>query len=85
MFAADVGVAMLAGCLAERMLDTGVRGIGPVAGLLGYWAGARVWDAAGWSDGPLVAGVPVLPMFAGALAVCGVLKLIGLGAAGPRW
>ena len=36
----------------------------------------------GWSSGPLLAGLPVVPTFAGALAVCGFLKLIGLAAEG---
>lgn len=76
------GTAMLLGLVAERMLDTGIRvpGIGAAAGVVGLYLGAWFWDLIGWSSGPLLAGLPVVPTFAGALAVCGFLKLIGLAA-----
>ena len=35
--------------------------------------------------GPVLAGHPLLPIFAGALVIAGVFKLVSLGAAGPRW
>jgi hypothetical protein len=86
-FAHVAGAALLAGWLAERTFDTGlrVRGIGPLAGVLGYWAGSGLWGWAGWSQGPVLGDVPIVPICAGTLAVCAMLKLIGLGAAGPRW
>ena len=74
------GTAMLLGWIAERVLDAGIRipGIGAAAGVCGYYFGAWLWDLTGWSDGPLIAGFPIVPTFAGALAVCGFLKLVGL-------
>ena len=82
-----VAVAMLAGWLAERAVDTGlrIRGIGLLAGLLGLYAGRWIWAATGWHDGPVVAGLALLPLVAGAFAVCGVLKLVSLGFPGARW
>ena len=76
------GTAMLLGWLAERVLDTGIRipGIGVAAGLLGLYLGAWLWDLTGWSSGPRLAGFPIVPTAAGAFAVCGFLKLIGLAA-----
>ena len=81
------GTAMLLGWIAERVLDTGIHipGIGAAAGVCGYYFGAWLWDLTGWSDGPLIAGFPIVPTFAGALAVCGFLKLVGLAADHPRW
>jgi hypothetical protein len=35
--------------------------------------------------GPEIAGQPLLAAFAGALFICGFLKLATLGAAGARW
>jgi len=80
-------VAMLAGWLAERALDTGfrVRGLGPLAGLLGLYVGSWFWAYGGWNHGPMVGDYAIAPAVAGALAVCAVLKLVGLGFAGPRW
>jgi hypothetical protein len=77
---------MLAGWISERALDTGlgIRGIAPLAGLVGLYAGRALWGWTGWSVGPLVAGFAVVPALAGALATCAVLKLVGLGLAGPR-
>ena len=79
------GTAMLLGWLAERVLDTGIRvpGIGAAAGVVGLYAGAWLWDLTGWSSGPRLAGFPIVPTAAGAFAVCGFLKLIGLAADGP--
>jgi uncharacterized membrane protein YeaQ/YmgE (transglycosylase-associated protein family) len=81
------GVALLAGWVAERTLDTGVRlrGLALLAGAAGFWAGSAMWDIGGWDAGPTVWGYAILPALAGAFAVCGVLKLVSLGVAGPRW
>ena len=77
-----MGTAVLVGLVAERVLDTGIRipGIGAAAGVVGLYAGAWLWDLTGWSSGPLLAGLPMVPTAAGAFAVCGFLKLIGLAA-----
>lgn len=82
-----VAAAMLAGSVTERALDTGVhvRGIGPLAGLVGLYVGAWLWAWGGWAGGPTIGDHAIAPTVVGALAVCGVLKLVGLGAAGPRW
>ena len=79
---AVMGIAIVLGLLAERVLDTGIRipGIGAAAGLLGLYLGAWLWDLTGWSSGPLLAGLPIVPTATGAFAVCGFLKLIGLAA-----
>jgi len=81
-----MGTAILVGLVAERVLDTGIRipGIGAAAGVVGLYAGAWLWDLTGWSSGPLLAGLPIVPTAAGAFAVCGFLKLIGLAAESPR-
>lgn len=81
------GVAMMAGWLAERALDTGfrIRGLGLLAGLIGLYAGTSFWAYGGWSHGPMLGDLALAPALAGAFAVCGVLKLVGLGLAGPRW
>lgn len=82
-----VVAAMAAGWVAERTVDTGwkVRGLVPVVGLLGLYVGRLLLSWGGWSAGPAVADFPIAPALAGAFAVCAVLKLVGLGAAGPRW
>ena len=79
---AVMGTAIVLGLLAERVLDTGIRipGIGAAAGLLGLYLGAWLWDLTGWSAGPPLAGLPIVPTAVGAFAVCGFLKLIGLAA-----
>jgi hypothetical protein len=79
---AVMGTAIVLGLLAERVLDTGIRipGIGAAAGLLGLYLGAWLWDLTGWSAGPLLVGLPIVPTAVGALGVCGFLKLIGLAA-----
>ena len=78
--------AMLAGWVAERLIDTGVRlpGIAPLAGVAGLCVGQWVWAGAGWEPGPVIAGFPVVPAVAGAFGVCAVLKLVALGFAGSR-
>jgi hypothetical protein len=80
-------VAMLVGWLVERALDTGfrVRGLGLLAGLVGLYAGAWIWAVGGWGHGPMFGELALGPTIAGAFAVCGFLKLVGLGLAGPRW
>ena len=80
-------MAMLAGWLVERVLDTGLRipAIGPIAGLVGSWIGTWLWAWGGWDVGPSIGGFAIVPAVAGAFAVCGALKLVALGMAGPRW
>ncbi len=80
------GAAMLVGWATERLLDTGVRipGIGIAAGIVGYLVGSWFWDVTGWPYGLILATVPVAPVVAGAIAVCGFLKLAGIAAASPR-
>jgi hypothetical protein len=84
----EIGVlALLAGWVAEQLLDTGlhVRGLALVSGLAGLYFGSWVWAVGGWANGPTVAGAGIMPLFVGALAVSGFFKLLVLGAAGPRW
>jgi len=85
--AQTVAVALLAGWVAERTVDPGLRtrGIAPLAGLAGLYVGPTVWTWGDWRTGALIAGLPIVPAIAGAFAVCAILKLIRLGAAGPRW
>ncbi len=80
-------VSAAAGAAAERILRPGVnvRGVSLLAGLAGLYAGGWLWALGGWSPGPAILGHPVLPSIVGALAICLVLKLAALGAAGPRW
>ena len=80
-------MAMLAGWLGERALDTGLRipGIGPLAGVAGSWVGSTLWTWGEWNTGPSLCGFAVLPAVAGTLAVCALLKLVTVGMAGPRW
>src|SRR5262245_21335460 len=82
-----VVIAGLAGWASERVLDTGVRtrGLPFLSGLFGLYIGPRVLHMAGWPMGPVIAGQPLLAAFAGALLICGFLKLATLGAAGARW
>ena len=85
--ASTVATAMLAGWIAERTIDTGTttRGTAPLAGLLGLYVGRALWTWGDWNSGPVVAGFPIVPSIAGAFLVCGFLKLVRLGVAGPRW
>ncbi len=78
-----VVVAGLAGWVAERLLDTGVRtrGLPFLSGLFGLYVGPRVLDLAGWPAGPEIAGQPLFAAFAGALLIGGFLKLASLGTA----
>jgi hypothetical protein len=80
-------VALFAGSVADRVLDPGlsVRGLPAFCGLAGLYVGGWMWEAGGWVAGPALAGYPLLPIFAGALLVAGVFKLVSLGTAGPRW
>jgi uncharacterized membrane protein YeaQ/YmgE (transglycosylase-associated protein family) len=83
----SVAGGMIAGWIAERMLDTGLRvpGVAPFAGLVGLYVGPALWSIAGWRMGPSIGDFPIVPALAGAFAVCGMLKLVGLGLAGPKW
>ncbi|TMA37863.1 MAG: hypothetical protein E6J75_16150 [Deltaproteobacteria bacterium] len=80
-------VAAAAGSAAERILRPGlaIRGLSLLAGLAGLYAGGWFWDVGGWSPGPAVLGHPILPTVVGALAICSLIKLAAIGAAGPRW
>jgi hypothetical protein len=81
-----VGVSLLAGWLAELMLDSGLRARGGVLliGLAGLYLGSWAVALTGWSTGPAVADHALVPTMAGALAVAGMTKLVVLGATGPR-
>ena len=82
----QIGVlALLAGWLAEQLLDIHVRGLALVSGLAGLYLGSWLWAVGGWAYGPTVAGAGIMPLFVGALAVSGFVKLLALGASGPRW
>lgn len=82
----QIGVlAVLAGWVAEQLTGIHVRGLALVSGLAGLYLGSWVWAIGGWADGPTVAGAGIMPLFVGALAVSGFVKLLALGAAGPRW
>ena len=80
-------LAMLAGWAAERLFETGlrIRGLPLFCGLAGLYLGSWLWSVGGWESGPLVAGLGIVPLFAGTLAVAALFKLATLGAAGPRW
>jgi hypothetical protein len=80
-------LASLAGWTAARLLDTGlrIRGLPVFCGLAGLYFGSWLWGVGGWASGPTVAGHGLLPLFAGALAVSALFKLVTLGATGPRW
>jgi len=82
----QAGLALLAGWTAARLLDTGssARGVSLLCGVAGLHAGTWLWGAAGWPHGPVLGGHAILPAFVGALVVSAALKLVGLGAAGPR-
>ncbi len=82
-----VGLAATAGWVGDRVLDPGVRirGIDLLAGLVGVMIGAWLWQMGGWPPGPAVGSQPIFPALAGTFAVCMLLKLAALGAAGPRW
>jgi len=79
-------LAVLAGWIAERALDTGirVRGLFVLCGAAGLPVGAWLWAVVGWPDGPILGGQAIVPAFAGALAVAAVFKLINLGTTGSR-
>jgi hypothetical protein len=80
-------VVSFTGLAADWLVDSGLslRGTPIVTGAVGLYAGTWFWNLGGWDAGPTVGGYPLLPALLGALAVTGVLKLIGLAVAGPRW
>jgi hypothetical protein len=80
-------LALLAGWVAQQLLDTGIRirGLALFCGVAGLYFGSWLWAVGGWSHGPTVAGAGIMPLFAGSLAVSGFFKLLALGASGPRW
>jgi hypothetical protein len=82
----QIGVlALLAGWVAEQLTGIHVRGLALFSGLAGLYLGSWVWAMGGWANGPTVAGAGIAPLFVGALAVSGFVKLLALGASGPRW
>ncbi len=82
-----VSVAALAGWVASRLLDPGIttRGLPLLAGLFGVYVGSWILEQTGWPSGPTLAGESIAAALAGALGICGFIKLVSLGAAGPRW
>ena len=80
-------LAFLAGWVADQLMGTGIRirGLALFSGLAGLYFGSWLWAIGGWANGPTVAGMGIVPLFAGSLAVSGFFKLLALGAAGPRW
>jgi hypothetical protein len=80
-------LAYLAGWVADQLMGTGIRirGLALFSGLAGLYFGSWLWEVGGWADGPTVAGMGIVPLFAGSLAVSGFFKLLALGASGPRW
>jgi uncharacterized membrane protein YeaQ/YmgE (transglycosylase-associated protein family) len=86
-FVQVAALPLLAGWIAERLLDPGlhVRGLAVFCGLTGAYVGSRLWDLGGWELGPSLGGQALFPVLAGTLMVTGLFKMISLGAAGPRW
>jgi uncharacterized membrane protein YeaQ/YmgE (transglycosylase-associated protein family) len=82
--AGALGIAV--GWTADKLVETGlrIRGIALAAGLVGVYAGSWAWTAIGWPRGPSLAGQPLIPAFAGALAVCAVLKVFAAGVESSR-
>src|SRR2546427_13121161 len=80
-------VVSFTGLAADWLVDSGLslRGVPIVTGAVGLYAGTWFWNLGGWDSDPAVGAYPLQPAFAGALAVTGVLKLIGLAVAGRRW
>jgi uncharacterized membrane protein YeaQ/YmgE (transglycosylase-associated protein family) len=85
--AAVMAIAIMAGVMAEILLETGVhsRGLPVLAGLFGLYVGHWLFEVTGMPVGPVIAGYPILPAFVGAFGFCAFAKLASLGAAGPRW
>lgn len=81
-----VVLAIGVGWVADQLVATGVRvrGLGLIAGFVGVYAGSWLWQAVGWPHGPSLAGHPLIPAFAGAIAVCAVVKIFGAGIQGSR-
>lgn len=81
------GVPLVAGWIAERLLDPGlqVRGLALFSGVAGAYFGSWLWTVSGWERGPTLGGHALVPVLVGALAVTALFKMIRLGAAGPRW
>ena len=83
-----VAVGGILGFLANRTLDPGVhtRGLPAAVGLFGLYLAPFLVDAGWpWPTGPIVNGQPLLPALAVTLGLTGLLKMISLGATGPRW
>jgi hypothetical protein len=79
-------IPLLAGWVAERLLDPGlnVRGLAIFSGVAGAYVGSQLWAVGGWEGGPTLGGQALFPVLAGALAVTALFKLIGIGAAASR-
>jgi hypothetical protein len=76
------GVAFGAGVIVEALFDTGATPF--LLGIGGILAGAGL-GALGWSPGPALGDIAVVPALLGTLLVGGFVKLAALGSAGPRW
>ncbi len=79
-------VAVVAGLLAEALVDTGTRarGMPLLCGLTGVWLGNWAARLADWSPAPHVADHALLPALLGTLTVAVFVKLVGLGIVGPQ-
>jgi len=78
--------SLLAGWLAENVLDSGLRmrGTAIVYGVFGFYLGSWFASTTGFDWGPALAGHALVPILGGAFVTAATAKLIGLGAAGPR-
>jgi hypothetical protein len=81
-----VAVAAGAGWAAVRLLHAEHTpwSLIMVTGLVGVYAGPRMMALTPWWFGPFVEGIPLVPVFLCSAVVAAFLKMVGLGAAGPR-
>ena len=79
-------LAIAAGLVAGRLVDTGVRArsIPVLCGLTGVYAGTWLEELCSWHPRPHIAGQALLPALLGTLAVTMAVKLVALGMAGAR-
>jgi len=81
-----VATAGIAGWASVRLLHSEQTpwSLTMLTGLIGVYAGPRLMALTPWSFGPFVAGIPLVPVFLCAAVVAVFLKMVGLGAVGPR-